>query len=689
MKQTVQLKGLDCANCAMKIEKNIQNLSGVKQAHVDFLHEKMILEADADQMEQLMQEATQVIARLEPNVQIVSPQQTNQKTKQHQELLRILVAAFFFALFLIVPIKGTVALFVYAALYLFIGFDVIKQAIRNGWHGEWFDENFLMTIATLGAFFIHEYPEAVAVMLFYQVGEWFQHKAVAQSKQSITELMAIRPDYAHVLENGSTKTVAPEEVTVGAQILVKPGEKIPLDGTIVQGDSFLDTSALTGESVPKAVHQGDAVISGSINQNQALTIAVTKTFGESTVRKILDLVEHASQKKAPTEKFISKFARYYTPIVVLLAALLMIVPPVLLPQTNWLDWVYRGLTFLVISCPCALVISVPLSFFAGIGGESKLGVLVKGSNYLENLANSQTILFDKTGTLTQGVFSIQKIVSPVLSKETFLTYLASAEQLSTHPIAQSIQRAYDGTWLASQEITETAGYGVQAMLDGKEVLAGSKKWLEKFAIQIPDIQENGTLVLVAIDRQYAGYVVIADLLKPDAKAAIAQLQAEKRTVGLVTGDNQQTAQAIGKELGIENVYAELLPADKVAVLEAHMQTTDPKRKTAFVGDGMNDAPVLARADVGISMGALGSDAAIEAADIVIMNDAPSILPKALQLAKKTLRIVQQNIWFAIGVKVLALLLGAFGYVSMEMAVFADVGVTILAVLNAMRCFKIK
>ncbi|MGO2698754.1 MAG: heavy metal translocating P-type ATPase, partial [Enterococcus faecalis] len=547
-----------------------------------------------------------------------------------------------------------------------------------------------MSVATIGAFFIGEYPEAVAVMLFYQVGEWFQSAAVDQSRKSIAKLMDIRPDSANLLVNGQIKAVAPDTIEIGQQILVKPGEKVPLDGQIIDGSSMVDTSALTGESVPRTVKVGDEILGGFINKNGALTINVTKKFGDSTVSKILDLVENASSKKAPAENFISKFARYYTPVVVVLAILLAVIPPFIFPDTSINEWVYRALTFLVISCPCALVISVPLSFFGGIGGASKLGVLIKGSNYLEILANTETIVFDKTGTLTKGNFVVQNITSVVLPEEELLRLTATAEQLSTHPIAISIKESYGKETVPATAIEEVAGHGIKATIEGKTVLVGNAKLMKQFGIEAPEVKEAGTLIFVAIDNQFAGYLVIADQLKPDAISAIKELKAEgvKQTV-MLTGDNQQVAEAIAKEVGVDKVYAELLPDGKVDRLEELLKASSPKNKVAFVGDGMNDAPVLARADVGIAMGGLGSDAAIEAADVVIMNDEPSRIASAIKLSRKTLRIVKQNIIFAIAVKIIVLALGALGLASMQAAVFADVGVTIIAVLNAMRCLRVE
>ncbi len=544
-----------------------------------------------------------------------------------------------------------------------------------------------MSVATIGAMLIGEYPEAVAVMLFYQIGEYFQGLAVSHSRKSIRELMAIRPETAHVQTAEGLMTVNPEDVLIGQFVLVKPGERVPLDGTIIEGESLVDTSALTGESVPKSVYVGETVLSGFINKNKPFLVQVEKSYENSTISKLLELVENASSKKAPAENFITKFARYYTPVVVGLAVLLAVLPPLVVSGAAFSEWIYRALTFLVISCPCALVISVPLSFFGGIGGASKIGVLVKGSNYLELLAQTETVVFDKTGTLTKGDFSIQTIDTKIDPK-IFMQYIASAEQFSTHPIAQSVLEGYAGPLLPTTNIQEFAGEGILAEVDGKQVLVGNHKLMERFEISFPSSQEIGTLLYLAIDQSYSGYLVIADTLKEDAVDALVQLkQAGVKNTVMLTGDSKKIADHIGKQVGVDKIYSELLPEDKVQRLEEILQRNN--KKTAFVGDGINDAPVLARADVGIAMGGLGSDAAIEAADVVIMNDQPSKIAEAIHLAKKTLKIVKQNIVFAIGIKILVLSLGAFGFASMGDAVFADVGVTVLAVLNAMRSLHVK
>ncbi|EKB0687384.1 cadmium-translocating P-type ATPase [Enterococcus faecalis] len=694
MQKSYKLEGLDCASCADKIEKSVQKIHGVEKARVDFMAEKMTLEVESGHDLEVENEARAVIGKLEPDVKVISLKDVKEEEVRNpnkNRLIRIIIAfVLFLALIIIKPSNNWVALASYLVVYVLIGGDIVKRAVTNIFRGEVFDENFLMSVATIGAFFIGEYPEAVAVMLFYQVGEWFQSAAVDQSRKSIAKLMDIRPDSANLLVNGQIKAVAPDTIEIGQQILVKPGEKVPLDGQIIDGSSMVDTSALTGESVPRTVKVGDEILGGFINKNGALTINVTKKFGDSTVSKILDLVENASSKKAPAENFISKFARYYTPVVVVLAILLAVIPPFIFPDTSINEWVYRALTFLVISCPCALVISVPLSFFGGIGGASKLGVLIKGSNYLEILANTETIVFDKTGTLTKGNFVVQNITSVVLPEEELLRLTATAEQLSTHPIAISIKESYGKETVPATAIEEVAGHGIKATIEGKTVLVGNAKLMKQFGIEAPEVKEAGTLIFVAIDNQFAGYLVIADQLKPDAISAIKELKAEgvKQTV-MLTGDNQQVAEAIAKEVGVDKVYAELLPDGKVDRLEELLKASSPKNKVAFVGDGMNDAPVLARADVGIAMGGLGSDAAIEAADVVIMNDEPSRIASAIKLSRKTLRIVKQNIIFAIAVKIIVLVLGALGLASMQAAVFADVGVTIIAVLNAMRCLRVE
>lgn len=583
-----------------------------------------------------------------------------------------------------------IALFIIS--YIIVGGDVVKRAVKNIFKGQVFDENFLMSIATIGAFFIGEYPEGVAVMLFYQVGELFQSYAVGKSRKSIASLMDIRPDYANVKKGDELVKVDPDEVQIGDIIVIKAGEKIPLDGKVIEGSSMIDTSALTGESVPREVEVGSDILSGCININGVITAEVTKEFGESTVSKILDLVENASSKKSNSEQFITKFARYYTPVVVIIAVFLAIIPPLVIDGATFSDWIYRALAFLVVSCPCALVISIPLSFFGGIGGASKKGVLVKGSNYLEALAETEIVVFDKTGTLTKGVFNVQEIHPEGVSKEELLELTAHAESYSNHPISLSLKRAYskeiDNGRIS--DVEEISGHGVIATVDGKKVMAGNIKLMKMMDIPYFKGELIGTIVHVAVNNKYIGYIVIADEVKEDSAQAIKELKAAniKQTV-MLTGDNKSIGSKVAKELGLDKVYAELLPADKVEKLEELFSQKSKKGKLAFVGDGINDAPVLARADIGIAMGGLGSDAAIEASDVVIMTDEPSKIATTMKISKKTLKIAHQNIVFAIGIKIIVLILSAFGITTMWAAIFADVGVTIIAVLNAFRALNVK
>lgn len=611
--------------------------------------------------------------------------------KQKHLLVRIIVAAVLFAAGGLLHLEGWAELGVYLVCYAVIGWDIVWKAITNILHGQVFDENFLMTIATVGALILGEHSEGVAVMLFYQVGEWFQSYAVSKSRRSITSLMDIRPDYANIEKDGKLIQVDPEDVKIGDTIIVKPGERVPLDGKIIKGSSTLDTSALTGESIPREVEAGMEVISGCINQTGILTIQTTKEFGESTVAKILDLVENASDKKGRMENFITRFARYYTPVVVFAALALAVLPPLVTGQAFSI-WIYRALTFLVISCPCALVISIPLSFFGGIGGASKIGVLVKGSNYLEALAYTETVVFDKTGTLTKGSFAVTEIQANGMTDEELLELAAYAEDYSNHPISLSIQKAY-GKKIDNSRITdvqEIAGHGVQAVIDGMTVLAGNAKLMEREHIPYTASNAIGTVVYVAFDGRYAGCIVIADEIKADAPAAIKTLKAAgiRQTV-MLTGDADAVGQDVAHRLGLDRAYTELLPADKVDRVEELLAQKSDKGMLAFVGDGINDAPVLARADVGIAMGALGSDAAIEAADVVLMTDEPSKIAAIMQIARKTIRISNENIVFALGVKFLVLILGAVGRANMWAAVFADVGVSVIAILNAIRAMRVK
>lgn len=609
--------------------------------------------------------------------------------KQKKTLVRIILSAVLLVAAALIPVGGIVKLVLFLIPYAVIGWDVLWKAIRNIAHGQVFDENFLMAIATVGAFALGEYPEGVAVMLFYQVGELFQSYAVGRSRQSIAALMDIRPDYANIEQDGKLVQVDPEDVAVGDTIVIKAGEKIPLDGVVLEGSSAVDTAALTGESLPRDVDPGDDVVSGCINQSGLLKVRVTKVFGESTVAKILDLVENSSSKKARAENFITRFARYYTPVVVIGAVLLAVLPPLLFGG-DWSDWLQRALIFLVISCPCALVISVPLSFFGGIGGASKQGILVKGSNYLEALAKTETVVFDKTGTLTKGTFQVTAVHPDRISEGELLELAAMAESYSEHPISRSLREAYQKPVDASRvtDVEEISGHGVRAKVDGHDVYAGNGKWMDRIGASWRNCHRTGTVVHVAVDGEYAGHIVISDAVKPDAAAAIEALKREgvKKTV-MLTGDVKAVGEAVAREIGIDEVHAELLPGDKVDQVERLLKNTSGKGKLAFVGDGINDAPVLSRADIGIAMGGLGSDAAIEAADIVLMDDKPSKLAVAVRISRKTLRIVRQNIVFALGIKLLFLTLGAFGMANMWEAVFADVGVSVLAILNASRALR--
>ena len=603
------------------------------------------------------------------------------------KLVRVGIALAILVTCIAFHIEGITGLALFVFAYLLAGGDVLYTALKNILKGEVFDENFLMSVATIGAFAIKEYPEAVMVMILYQIGEYFQHKAVEKSRRSIKQLMDIRPDYANVEKDGKLVKVNPIEVKKGDIIAVKTGEKIPLDGTVIEGEALVDTSALTGESVPISVRPQDNVLSGCINTNGFLKISVSKEFGESTVSKILELVEHAASKKAKTENFITKFARYYTPIVVLGAVLLAILPPLVIDGAQFSTWLSRALTFLVISCPCALVISVPLSFFAGIGGASKCGILIKGSSYLEILSNVETVVFDKTGTLTKGVFEVNKVLpAENVQDDELLYYSAMAEAYSSHPIAVALRKACkkDFDYSSVSNIKEIAGNGVQAFVNGEEILVGNASLLEKFNVKFTKVEESGTIVYVAKDKQYLGCIVISDEIKADAAKTIQELKKTVNNIVMLTGDSASAAIDVAKKLGISSVYSELLPAQKVEKTEDLIAKKEKNKSVVFVGDGINDAPVLTLADVGIAMGALGSDAAIEAADIVIMDDKPSKVATSIKIAQKTMGIVRQNIVFAIGVKLLFLAFGALGFVTMWGAVFADVGVAFIAILNALR-----
>lgn len=616
--------------------------------------------------------------------------------KQKKMLIRIIIAAVLIVVFSLLPAEGYLRFVLFMIPYLVIGYDILKKAFKGILNKQVFDENFLMAVATVGAILLGDYSEGVAVMLFYQIGELFQSYAVGKSRRNISELMDIRPDYANIEKDGTLEQVDPDEVEIGTIIVVQPGEKVPIDGVITEGTSTLNTSALTGESLPRDAKAGDEVISGCINMTGLLKIRTTKEFGESTVSKILELVENSSSRKSKSENFISKFAKYYTPAVCYGALALAFIPPIVLlimgKPAMWGDWIYRALTFLVISCPCALVISIPLSFFAGIGGASNQGILVKGSNYLETLAQTKYVVFDKTGTMTQGVFEVSGIHHNEMPDEKLLEYAALAECSSSHPISKSLQKAY-GKPIDRNRVTdieEISGNGVIAKVDSISVAAGNTKLMNRLGIAYQDCHHVGTVVHMAIDGKYAGHILISDIIKPHAKEAIAELKKAgiSKTV-MLTGDSKRVADQVAGELGIQEVYSELLPADKVSRVEELLNQKSEKDKLAFVGDGINDAPVLSRADIGIAMGALGSDAAIEAADIVLMDDDPLKISKAIKIARKCIRIVYENIYFAIGIKILCLILGALGIANMWMAIFADVGVMIIAVLNAIRTLFVK
>lgn len=616
--------------------------------------------------------------------------------KQKKMLIRIIIAAVLIVVFSLLPAEGYLRFVLFMIPYLVIGYDILKKAFKGILNKQVFDENFLMAVATVGAILLGDYSEGVAVMLFYQIGELFQSYAVGKSRRNISELMDIRPDYANIEKDGTLEQVDPDEVEIGTIIVVQPGEKVPIDGVITEGTSTLNTSALTGESLPRDAKAGDEVISGCINMTGLLKIRTTKEFGESTVSKILELVENSSSRKSKSENFISKFAKYYTPAVCYGALALALIPPIVLlimgKPAMWGDWIYRALTFLVISCPCALVISIPLSFFAGIGGASNQGILVKGSNYLETLAQTKYVVFDKTGTMTQGVFEVSGIHHNEMPDEKLLEYAALAECSSSHPISKSLQKAY-GKPIDRNRVTdieEISGNGVIAKVDGISVAAGNTKLMNRLGIAYQDCHHVGTVVHMAIDGKYAGHILISDIIKPHAKEAIAELKKAgiSKTV-MLTGDSKRVADQVAEELGIQEVYSELLPADKVSRVEELLNQKSEKDKLAFVGDGINDAPVLSRADIGIAMGALGSDAAIEAADIVLMDDDPLKISKAIKIARKCIRIVYENIYFAIGIKVICLILGAVGIANMWVAIFADVGVMIIAVLNAIRTLFVK
>jgi len=705
-KSAIMLNGLDCANCAAKIEAEVKNLEGVRFASVDFVSKKLTMEADDSvSTSELREKIEGIVKRIEPNVKVTfeansskaeikeNDEEDEDGDNRKKEIIKLVIGGALFALGLIFKFPNWLELTIFIISYIIVGTKVVLSAVKGIARGQVFSEHFLMSVATIGAFFVGEYPEGVAVMLFYLLGELFEDMAVDHSRKSISALMDIRPDYANLKVGEEIEKVSPEDVNIGDTIVVKPGEKVPLDGKVIEGTSMVDTAALTGESVPRELEPGSDALSGFINKNGVLTIEVTKEFGESTVSKVLDLVQNASSKKAPTEKFITKFARYYTPVVVFGALALAVIPPLVIPGASFSDWIYRALVFLVVSCPCALVLSIPLGFIGGIGGASKRGILVKGGNYLEALNNVEAVVFDKTGTLTKGVFKVTETnpQNGYTDKE-LIEYAAYAESFSNHPIALSIISAYSAEIDKNriEDYQEIAGHGIKVNVNGKEVLAGNTRLMVSENIKYNDVDTLGTVVHVAIDKKYAGSIVISDEVKEDSAKAIKELKAlgVGKTV-MLTGDLKKVADKIGKKLGLDEVYSELLPADKVEKIESLEAKKSHNGKIVFVGDGINDAPVLARADIGMAMGGLGSDAAIEAADVVIMTDEPSKIASAIKIAKRTRSIVTQNIVFALGVKAVFLVLGALGVASMWEAVFADMGVAILAVLNAMRAMNMK
>ncbi|ASB62441.1 cadmium transporter [Bacillus sp. A053] len=697
MKQEYVLDGLDCSNCAQKIENGVKGIKGIDGCAVNFAASTLTVSADGKEEQWVTNKIEKKVKSIDPHVTVRQKHKKKSaddgyRNRMVNMLIRMAAAVILGAAAYLVH-SGTIEFCLFLAAYLIIGGDIVIRAVKNIIRGQVFDEHFLMALATIGAFLIQQYPEGVAVMLFYQIGELFQRAAVSQSRKSISALMDIRPDYANVKTKNGIEQVSPEDVQTGDIIVVNPGESIPLDGKVVQGSAMVDTSALTGESVPRKAAEGQEVMSGFINQNGVLHIEVTKGYQDSAVSKILDLVQNASSRKARTENFITKFAKYYTPAVVIIAVLLAFVPPLVVSGAALSDWVYRALIFLVISCPCALVVSIPLGFFGGIGAASKAGVLVKGSNYLEALNQVKYAVFDKTGTLTKGSFEVTEIKpSEGFTKDSLLEAAAYAELHSQHPIAESVRKAY-GKMLSPDAIEsyeEISGHGIFAKVNGTEILAGNKKLMEREQIEdVPD-EKAGTIVHVAVGQRYAGAIIIADEVKEDAAQAVADLKSLGiKQTAMLTGDSKQTGEAVGKQLGIDEVYAELLPQDKVAQVEALEAKLLPNEKLIFVGDGINDTPVLARADIGAAMGGLGSDAAVEAADIVLMTDQPSKIAEAIRIAKRTRRIVWQNIGFALGVKAIFLILGAFGIATMWEAVFSDVGVTLLAVANAMRVMRLK
>ena len=702
MKKELMLNGLTCAHCASVIDEKVKHIDGVKNSNLNFTNKKLSVEIDCDNEEKIIKNIIDIINDTEPGLDIqiegqreIKEDKTQKSIKNNEKLnlLKIIAGAIVFIFAFYQEIAGRenkYSLLIFLVAYLLVGSDVLYKALRNITKGRIFDENFLMSVATIGAIAIGELSEAVGVMLFYKIGEYLQELAVGKSRKSISELMQIRPDMANLKLGNTIKVVNPEDVNIGDYIIVKPGEKVPLDGVVIEGSSMMDTSALTGESVLRTVKKGDNLLSGFINKNALLTVQVTKDFSESTASKILDMVENASSKKSKTENFISVFSRYYTPIVVGLALLIAILPPIFMQGATFSEWIHRGLIFLVVSCPCALVLSIPLSYFSGIGVASKQGVLIKGSNYLEALRYVDTVVFDKTGTLTEGVFDVVKVKPINISEDELIKFASIAEVNSNHPIAKSILNYYNKEIDLNkmEEYEEIAAHGIRVKYENNIILAGNEKLMASNNIKIEKSTDVGTVVYIAINNEFKGYIVIADKIKTDSEEAIRLIKEQgiKETV-MLTGDNKEVANFVAKKLKLDKVFSNLLPNEKVEKIEELYKNRIEKEKIAFVGDGINDAPVLARVDVGIAMGGLGSDAAIEAADVVIMTDEPSKIAQGIKISKKTYKIVWQNIIFALGIKIIVMVLGATGIASMWDAVFADVGVALIAVLNAMRIMK--
>lgn len=708
IKKELILNGLNCAHCAQVINEKVSKLEGIEECNLNFINKKLTVNInESKNEEEIISTIINIIDSTEPglDIKIISDSEDDKEDHDHghdhshshdvskKDLIKLIIGSivYIFGIYQIFTgIESKFADLLFIVAYIVVGGEVLTKAVKNIFRGQVFDENFLMTIATIGALAIGELPEAVGVMLFYQIGEFLQGVAVGKSRKSISELMDIRPDYANLKTGSEISVVSPKEVSIGEVIVIKPGEKVPLDGIVVEGNSMLDTSALTGESVLKEISVGDEVLSGFINKNALLSVKVTKGFGESTVSKILELVENANNKKSKTENFITKFSKYYTPVVVIAALLIAVVPPIVISGALFSDWLYRGLIFLVVSCPCALVLSIPLSFFSGIGFASKNGVLIKGSNYLEALRDVDTVVFDKTGTLTKGVFGVTKVNPVGISEEQLIEYAAIAEVNSNHPIAQSIIKHYNKKIDLDkiEKYEEIAAHGIKVLYNGDFILAGNEKLMKQENVLFDRAEEIGTVIYISVNKTYRGHIVISDEIKPDSKEAIKSLRSIGiKKVVMLTGDNEKVANSVAKELGIDKVYSNLLPNEKVDKIEELYKGRTEKEKIAFVGDGINDAPVLARVDVGIAMGGLGSDAAIEAADVVLMTDEPKMISKAMDIANKVNKIVWQNISFALGVKIIVMILGAGGVATMWEAIFADVGVALIAVLNSMRVMR--